>query len=213
MPQKHENIAGGMSYRTLDGINSPKILNYLNGMNSKSLKDVLEKNKDYYVASADKTQARLLLTKKRVEVGYLESDERVLVDKKIEDSVNWLENLKTDILDAKNYSEFNALQRYKKWHAIKMIPSSVEGILLTALIDINMDKFKGKNKEKLPEDIENLRSNAKKIFDYLLNLTEKSDFDNAEILRIQGYDYATKAVETLSEYTKIYFKKNEIIIF
>jgi hypothetical protein len=203
MSQKHENIAGGMSYRTLAGINSPKILSYLNGMNSKSLKDVLEKNKDYYAASADKTKARLLLAKKRVEVGYLESDERVLIDKKIEDSVKWLENLKTDIQGAKDYNEFNAMQRYKEWHAIKMVPSAVEGILLTALIDINVDKFKGKNRETVAEDIENLNSDAKKIFDYLLNLTEKSDFDNAEILRIQGYEYATNAIETLLKYTKI----------
>ena len=61
----------------------------------------------------------------------------------------------------------------------------------------------GKTKEELPESIENLNNDAKRIFEYLLNLNEKSDFDNAEVLRINGFDYATNAAKKLLKYTKI----------
>ena len=49
-----EKIAGGMSYRTLNGIDTTVIMEYLEGTNENSSKEILGKNKDYYITSADK---------------------------------------------------------------------------------------------------------------------------------------------------------------
>jgi len=65
MSQKHKKMAGGMSYRTMDGLNSSEIFKYLDrtdevsldGTDEVSCNKVLEKIKDYYMASADKTSA------------------------------------------------------------------------------------------------------------------------------------------------------------
>jgi hypothetical protein len=201
--QEHENVAGGMSYKTFGGIDNPKILRYLDGMDKHSSNEVFKKNKAYYIASADKTRARLLLTKKRVDVGYLISEERILLNKKIADSIRWLENLKSDIRNAEDNSEFNTLKLYKKWHAIKLIPSAVEGILLTSLIGINIENFESQSSFRLPVDITNLNEDAARIFNELLNLTENSDFKEAERLRIEGFNKTINAAKKLLKYTKI----------
>ena len=70
--QEGENIAGGMSYRTMNGIKTTKIMDYLEGFDDDSSMEILEKNKDYYIASANKTISRLDLAKKRVEYARLE---------------------------------------------------------------------------------------------------------------------------------------------
>ena len=62
--QEGENIAGGMSYRTMNGIKTTKIMDYLEGYDDDSSRKYLNKNKDYYIASANKTISRLELAKK-----------------------------------------------------------------------------------------------------------------------------------------------------
>ena len=63
--QEGENIAGGMSYRTMNGIKTTKIMDYLEGYDDDSSMEILEKNKDYYIASANKTISRLDSRKKK----------------------------------------------------------------------------------------------------------------------------------------------------
>ena len=52
-------MSGGMSYRTMDDIDNSLILKYLEGCDFHSKTTILNKNKTYYIASADKTIARL----------------------------------------------------------------------------------------------------------------------------------------------------------
>ena len=61
------NMAGGMSYRTMNGIDVRYIMEYLEGTDENSSKEILKKNREYYIASANKTISRLELAKKRVE--------------------------------------------------------------------------------------------------------------------------------------------------
>ncbi|MDD3985318.1 MAG: hypothetical protein PHY59_05420 [Methanobacterium sp.] len=81
--QENENIAGGMSYRTMKGINFKKIEKYLIGNDNNSSTEILEKNKDYYIASANKTIARIELAKKRSEYGLNNDKHLKLVNLKI----------------------------------------------------------------------------------------------------------------------------------
>ena len=45
--QEGEKIAGRMSYRTLNGIDTTIIMEYMEGSNENSSNEILEKNKDY----------------------------------------------------------------------------------------------------------------------------------------------------------------------
>jgi hypothetical protein len=61
--QETENMADGMSYRTMNGIDTRKIMSYLEDRNKKSSEEIFHKNRDYHIASADKTIVRLELPK------------------------------------------------------------------------------------------------------------------------------------------------------
>jgi len=130
-----EKIAGGMSYRTLNGIDTTVIMECLEGTNENSSKEILGKNKDYYIASADKTIARLKLAKKRVKHAHIEDNCAELVYDKISSSIKWLNRLKDNIISVTNKSELLELHQYKKWHAVKLIPSAAEGIIISSLIN------------------------------------------------------------------------------
>ncbi len=187
MSQKHENIAGGMSYRTMDGINSSEIFEYLDGTDENSRNEVLVNIKDYYIASANKTKYRLFLTRKRVEVGCLEPELYGMVEEKISESLKWLEDLEVAILKQHNVANFLEPTLYKKWHVIKLVPSAVEGLLLTSLIKIKMDKFICKN-HALPETLLSARKSAEKKFIKILNLTAESDLKDGEYMRVKAYN-------------------------
>jgi hypothetical protein len=62
--QETENMAGVMSYRTMNGIDTSIIMSYLEGTNKNSSTEIFKKNREYYIASANKTISRLELTKK-----------------------------------------------------------------------------------------------------------------------------------------------------
>jgi hypothetical protein len=204
MSQKNENMAGGISYRTLEGINPSEIFKYLDGADENSSNEILIKIKDYYVASADKIKFRILLAKKRVEHGFLDPEKSEIVDAKISESLKWLEDLKTAIRKQRSTRKFLEPQLYKQWHVIKLVPSAVEGLLLTSLIKINIDHYDGENHE-LPPNIESLTASSEKIFIKILDLTEKSDLEHAEKMRIDAYNKIGKAGNLLSKYKKIHY--------
>jgi hypothetical protein len=60
-----------MSYRTMNGIDNSHIMKYLEGTNENSSTEIFKKNREYYIASANKTISKLELTKKRVEYSHL----------------------------------------------------------------------------------------------------------------------------------------------
>ena len=90
--QETENMADGMSYRTMNGIDTRKIMSYLEDRNKKSSEEIFHKNRDYHIASADKTIARLELTKTKVEYGHLNKNSRELVCNIISNAIIWLNN-------------------------------------------------------------------------------------------------------------------------
>ena len=188
--QETENTAGGMSYRTMNGIDTSHIMKYLEGTNENSSTEIFNKNRDYYIASANKTISRLELTKKRVEYGHLDSKFREMVCNKISNSIIWLEELKEYIIKVSRSSDLLKSNQYKRWHAVKLIPSAAEGLLITTTINRNIVEL---NKTQSDLDKKLLRSaithnkKAESIFNYLLNLTSRSDFKEAEMLRIEGY--------------------------
>lgn len=204
MSQNHENIAGGMSYRTMDGITPSEIFKYLDGSDDSSRYEILKKIKDYYIASADKIKFRLLLTRKRVEMGYFDDEKSEIVDKKISESLNWLNCLKTAIHKQTSTDKFLEPKIYKKWHVIKLVPSAVEGLLLTSIIKINIANYNDDHHD-LPESIGSLTSSAEKIFNELLNLTEKSDLKDAEKMRIKAYNQVVKAADKLSKFKTVQY--------
>ncbi len=63
---KSEEVAGGISYRIISGFNTDTI-KYLSGHYEKSSFEILQKNKSYYIASANKIIARLEPAKIRIE--------------------------------------------------------------------------------------------------------------------------------------------------
>jgi hypothetical protein len=197
MSQKHEDVAGGMSYRTMRGIDISQISEYFEGSDEDTSMQLLEKDKDYYIASANKTISRLFLAKKRIEFGVIPEKNTKMIDKKISISIHWLEKLKKDINNVQSYSEFLDVQKYKKWHAIKLVPSAAEGILLTSIIKLKIKELSSLTHSTILKEINLINNSAEKIFLDLLNLNENSDFDEAEILRIKAYNKAIFADKKL----------------
>jgi len=173
--EKGENIAGGMSYRTLEGFDAKRLKKYLDGTDDESYMEILQENKNYYVASAEKTIARLNLAKKRVKHGLLNTEYAQIINTKIYTSLKWLEKLEENIKSITNKSEILEVEKYKKWHAVKLLPSTAEGILITSFIKDKIDNLSDNpeiNNEKLTEArIHNKKAEA--IFLTLLtNLSE-----------------------------------------
>ncbi len=196
-----EKMAGGMSYRTMNGIDTKRIMKYFDGSNEESSVEILQENKNYYVASAEKTIARLNLAKKRLEHAHLDHDLAKSINSKMNTSIKWLEKLKKDIQSVTNKSEILEIAQYKKWHAVKLLPSTAEGLLVTSAIKSKIDDLKNLNcHEFKSEKLENARihnEKADEIFLKLLQLNEKSDFKAAERSRLEGYNEAVIADKEL----------------
>ena len=188
--QETENMAGGMSYRTMNGIDTSHIMKYLEGTNENSSTEIFNKNRDYYIASADKTISRLELTKKRVEYGHLNKNFSEMVCNKISNAIMWLDELKEYINKVSKSSDLLKSNQYKRWHAVKLIPSAAEGLIITTTINrkiAELDKSRPDSDKKLLRSASTHNRKAESIFKYLLNLTGRSDFKEAEMLRIEGY--------------------------
>jgi hypothetical protein len=201
--QETENMAGGMSYRTMDGIEIGYLIGYLEGDDENSSKEILRKNREYYISSANKTISRLELAKKRVEYGHLNKYYREIIFNKIYSSIKWLEELKVYINNVSNTSELLKSDQYKRWHAIKLIPSAAEGLIITSSINIRILDI---NNNQVTIDKNSLKSanqhnrNAELIFKDLLNLTIGSDFKEAERLRIEGYNESVLALKKINNW-------------
>ena len=202
MMQETENMAGGMSYRTMDGIDSGKIMDYLEGSDYNSSTEILIKNREYYIASANKTISRLELAKKRVEYGHLNEIFHEMVNNNIICAINWLTELKNYINTVSKTSELLKSNQYKRWHAVKLIPSAAEGIVITTSINrkINeLDKNQRDTDKTLVKSARMHNMRAELIFKDLLNLTERSDFKEAERLRIEGYRESVLAEKKINK--------------
>ncbi len=185
-PEKEKN-AGGMTYRTLPGIETTLITQYLDRHDKKPLYIVSEKNKKYYMASADKTIARLELAKIRVENSDISWDEYQVVMERISHGLDCMERIKNRVKNVASNGELHKLTPYKLWHAVKLIPSAAEGYAVTASIENAL--FRDKRPESNP-DLEKIKThldNAKTIFSHLLNLDESTDFTAAEKSRLKAY--------------------------
>jgi hypothetical protein len=194
-----EKIAGGMSYRTMNGNAVKNLMKYLEGSDESSSKEILEKNKDYYIASANKTIARLKLAKKRVEYAQIEENCVEIYDR-ISTAIKWLNELKDKITSVTNRSELLEPNQYKKWHAVKLIPSAAEGIAISLLIDREIACINDKSESSDKILVESARTHNKKAksnFIMLLNLSDQSNFKEAERLRIEGYSEAALAVKKI----------------
>ncbi len=204
MSQEHENIAGGMSYRTMEGIDKSLISKYLEGCDLHSKTTILKKNKAYYIASADKTIARLKLAQTRLKYSNTEEDLAQMIYKKIYGCIEWLEFLKDHIRYDKNDPEILKLQQYKKWHAVKLVPSAAEGYIIISQIkwELSNNKiFSGgvTGNKKLSEITEHFEK-AGTIFKILLDADENSDFKKYENLRVEGYNEAAAALKLIKSF-------------
>ncbi len=181
-----EKNAGGMSYRTLPGIETALITQYLDSNDNEST--IFEKNKKYYLASADKTIARLELAKIRVENSDMPSDECQLVLDKINQGLYLIEGLKNQIKHETHNEELQKATQYKMWHAIKLIPSAAEGYAIISSLEktiFNKNEQESKNKlKKIKIDVKDVKN----IFSYLLKLDESSDFALAEKYHLKAYE-------------------------
>jgi hypothetical protein len=181
-----EESAGGMSYRTMKGIDA-SIMEHLVGNDEKSSAEIFEKNQSYYIASADKIMARLELTGTRINHTKLpEEDVKFLCDK-VSHGLKWLETLKKNIKQAKNDCEFSNAISYKKWHAVKLIPSAAEGYAISIAMEGDLKHEDIIANVKQLKDAKSHVHKAKDIFSELLNLKENSDFKLAEERRIKAY--------------------------
>lgn len=201
MSQDYEENAGGMSYRTLKGVDKSQIMGYLKGHDGTGSAEIHEKNTEYYLASIEKTISRLELARVRSKYANLPDEDFQIIDDKLNEGSKWLNDLKKNLKKTKDTSECLDNISYKKWHAVKLIPSSVEGYVITKSIQIKINRIKGnlsasghrmhlRNAEKHNES-------SKKIFLELMQLNETSDLDNAEILRIKAFNDASTAQDIL----------------
>jgi len=187
--QKPEKNAGGMSYRTLPGIETTLITHYLDYTDKKPLFAVFEKNKEYYMASADKTIARLELAKIRVQNSNISYDEYPVVMERISHGLDSMECIKNRIKNVSGNEEVHKVTPYKIWHAVKLIPQAAEGYaILISIQKLIFTSDRSKSDHVKLKKVKFHLKKAEKIFLCLLNLNENSDFQAAEKSRLKAYE-------------------------
>jgi hypothetical protein len=201
MSQNYEENAGGMSYRTLKGVDKSQIMGYLEGRDETGSAEIHEKNKEYYLASAEKTLSRLELARVRSKYANLPDEDFKLTDDKLNEGSDWINGLKKNLKKSKDASEFLDTISYKKWHSVKIIPAAVEGYVITKSIQIKINRIKGNLSASAHRmhlrSAEKHNESSKKIFLELMELNENSDLDNAEILLIKAFNDASTAQDIL----------------
>ncbi len=195
-----EEIAGGMSYQIMKGFKTNEIMKYLSGHDVQSSWMILEKNKEYYIASANKIIARFELAKVRIENINIKEKDSQLVNLKLNNGLKWLNNLIKNIKNANNFNKFLEKVPYKQWHAVKLIPSAAEGYAITVSIELKINQLNQFNANVMKlNNINSHNKTTKEIFLALLNLDEKSDFNIAEKQRIKGYEEINLTLGLLKE--------------
>jgi hypothetical protein len=191
MSQEYEDYELSIPLSATTRIDTSLIVMYLEGRDDESSAKIFEKNKEYYLVSIDKTIARLELTRTRVKLADLSEEDVEMLDDKISNSVNWLNDLKKDIEKTKDKSEFISVVSYKKWHTIKLLSNTIEGYYISRSIQNKINRIIGNLSESAHKM--QLRSAKKhinvseKIFAELLDLSDDSDLINAEEMRIKAY--------------------------
>jgi hypothetical protein len=199
MLQELEENAGGMSYHIMKGINTSMFKPYMEGHDKRSSAAILEKNQEYYIASANKTKARLELANIRVKLTEHPDEKSQLPIDRINHGLNWLKILKKEIKNTKNNHELQTVIPYKKWHAVKLIPSAAEGYAISNSIK-RIIKQLSNDRSRLSKKLENAKTHvdrAQEIFLNLLNLDESSNFLAAEKSRVKAYEEIEKAQSSL----------------
>ncbi len=190
-----EKTAGGMSYQTGKGIDYG-IIDHVFAHDEDSSSKIFEKNKEYYLASANKTMTRLILAKTRINQVKIQEKESNLLKEKIYKGINRLKSLKENIQNADNL-EFLNRACYKEWHVIKLIPGSAEGY---AICEILEDEIKLQSTDKYKERLKDANvhnKKAKEIFLKLLNSDRNTNFKLAEKNRLKAYEELKSAYKLL----------------
>ncbi len=195
-PPSFSKIAGGMVYQTNEGIDQTPdgIMGYLAGHDPQASADILAKQKAYYVASADKTKARLELARATIREADIPESERKLIESRLNEGITWVENAKKQIDRSNDEVSFKKAINYKAWHAVKMLPTAAEGYAVTCAIETQIALIQTYG-TVIPGEAESLNRQAKSAFIHLMSLTENSDFTAAEKLRLEAFDMAQKAHE------------------
>ncbi|MCD1293920.1 hypothetical protein CUJ83_02770 [Methanocella sp. CWC-04] len=200
------SVAGGMSYDAMKAVDMSGLMEYLAGSDRVSARDVLEKYKQYYISSADKTRARLELAKSRVKAASISEEEKRWLIRKLEEGTGWLKELGSKIASAKGEAGFNKVTTgiFDKWHLIKLLPSSAEGCALTASMRSDIKRIRmnsGLTSEKAVYLSEagdhNIR--AYNLFRTIMRLDVRSDLWEAEEMRLEAYKEASAALEKLKK--------------
>jgi hypothetical protein len=190
--QKHQDNAVGMSYKVMKGMDLSKISMYLEGHDEQSSAEILDKNLKYYSASVDKSVSRLELSFTRLKNVNLSEEDNEMLEKKIQLALKWLKDLKDNIKQSQDKSEFISATSYKKWHVFNLLPSVIEGYFITTLIQTKINRIVTNLSESSHKmHLRNAQKQIKKsreLFSELLDLSEASDLNNAEELRIKAYN-------------------------
>jgi hypothetical protein len=180
-----------MTYQTLEGARTSALNPYLEGQDNPSQWVIFKRNQDYYIASVEKTIARLELAKTRVKCTGISGKQYLMLMEKISNGLNWLKALKNKIKSTDSNQDLQSLISYKKWHAVKLIPSAAEGCAIVNAIKIKINQLNNiQTNLTYKKQLEGAISHNKlagDIFSYLLNLDETSDFSNAEKRRLKGF--------------------------
>ncbi|MDD1775386.1 MAG: hypothetical protein LUQ24_07635 [Methanobacterium sp.] len=150
--------------------------------------EILNKKKDYYLASTKKILTRLMLAAARIKNAEIAENESQYLDDKISDGIKWLKKLEDNITEAGTNSEFIDAVSYKEWHRVKLIPQSVEGYALTLLLELEL-KNSPKNSEIAIEN----NKKARKLFDDVLSLDKKENMKIAEEKRLEAFKKLNRA--------------------
>lgn len=201
------DIAGGMIHQTMKGVEGrDDLMNYVGGPRGEHSRDVLEKDKEYYLASADKTYARLELARSRVDASCISAEDKAMLNGHIDRGEAWVSDLKSGIRSSEGSKGFSASvsEVYDAWHIVKMIPQAAEGYAITKSIqgraeDIRAQPQLAPEQAAMLDRAETLNERAMSGFLEILNLDTGSDLKKAESLRVESYNQASEA-HTLIEH-------------
>lgn len=189
-----QKIAGGMTYNTHEGVDYVNIIHFFEEGNSR---EIFEKKKVYYLASANKTKARLILARTRINDIKLNEDVANNLNQKISKAIEWTRNLKENLKNSDNEKEFQQVISYKKWHEVKLIPQASEGCALSCFLKDKLNKRTSDRINKFNDaDIHNKK--AERLLINVLDFNKDINFKLKEEQLSNAYkelDMAFKALD------------------
>lgn len=188
----HSKMAGGMVHWTNEGVDlSPDgIMRYIAGSGDADSIAILKKEKEYYAACVNKTLSRLALARSRIDAADLTTEERSILDERLESGVEWLASNKKALLSANDRESFEKAVDLKTWHAVKMLPTATEGYAIACSIEKRLGRMsESRDKSRAVK----LNDQARSTFWQLLNLDGSADFVAREKDRIEAFGRLSKA--------------------